>query len=185
MLFRSLLAFQSIYGYVYHQLTILIAMCMAGIAFGSWLGIRRIRSSDSPPCRTIATAQFLLALSGPALIFVVGLLSKISGVAATWLAAQFVFPALAALCGMLGGYQFPIATEIYLYDYNDDRSGRSRLGTLYAIDLLGGCAGALLLSGYLIPVFGFWKTAWLSAAVNLAPALLAARVSLEAKMSRA
>ncbi|MGA8149834.1 MAG: fused MFS/spermidine synthase [Terriglobales bacterium] len=176
-----LLAFQSVYGYVYHQLTILIAMCMAGIAFGSWLGIRRIRSSDSPPYRTIATTQFLLALSGPALIFVVSLLSKISGMATTWLAAQFVFPALAALCGMLGGYQFPIATEIYLHD----SSGRSRLGTLYAIDLLGGCAGALLLSSYLIPVFGFWKTAWLSAAVNLAPALLAARATLEAKVSRA
>jgi len=180
-----LLAFQSVYGYVYHQLTILIAMCMAGIAFGSWLGIRRIRSSESPPYRTIANAQFLLALSGPALILAVSVMSKISGMAVTWLAAQFVFPALAALCGMLGGYQFPIATEIYLYDYNDDRSGRSRLGALYAIDLLGGCAGALLLSSYLIPVFGFWKTAWLSAAVNLAPALLAARVSLEAKMSRA
>ena len=41
-----LLAFQSVYGYVYHQLAILIAMGMAGIAFGSWLGIRRIRSSD-------------------------------------------------------------------------------------------------------------------------------------------
>ena len=176
-----LLAFQSVYGYVYHQLTILIAMCMAGIAFGSWLGIRRIRSSDSRPSRTVATTQFLLALSGPALIFVVSLLSKISGMATTWLAAQFVFPALAAICGMLGGYQFPIATEIYLHD----SSGRSRLGALYAIDLLGGCAGALLLSSYLIPVFGFWKTAWLSAAVNLAPALLAARVSLEAKASRA
>ena len=179
-----LLAFQSVYGYVYHQLAILIAMCMAGIAFGSWLGIRRIRSSDSLPNRTMATTQFLLALSGPALIFVVSLLSKISGTAATWLAAQFVFPALAALCGMLGGYQFPIATEIYFYDNNNDRSGRSRLGTLYAIDLLGGCVGALLFSSYLIPVFGFWKTAWLSAAVNLAPVLLAARVSLEAKMSR-
>jgi len=178
-----LLAFQSVYGYVYHQLTILIAMCMAGIAFGSWLGIRRIHSSDLPPYRTIATTQFLLALSGPALIFVVSLLSKISGTMTTWLAAQFVFPVLAALCGMLGGYQFPVATEIYLY--NDDSSGRSRLGTLYAIDLLGGCAGALLLSSYLIPVFGFWKTAWLSAAVNLAPSLLATRVSLEAKMSRA
>ncbi len=176
-----LLAFQSIYGYVYRQLSILIAMCMAGIAFGSWLGIRRLRSRDGPPCRNIATTQFLLALSGPALILVVSLLSKISGTAATWLAAQFIFPALAALCGMLGGYQFPLASEIYLHDNN----GRSRLGTLYAIDLLGGCAGALLLSSYLIPVFGFWKTAWLSAAVNLAPALLAARVSLAAKLSRA
>ncbi len=176
-----LLAFQSLYGYVYHQLAILIAMCMAGIATGSWLGIRHIRSSDSPPYRTVATIQFLLALSGPALIFVVSLLSKISGMAAAWLAAQFVFPALAALCGILGGYQFPIATEIYLHD----SSARSRLGTLYAIDLLGGCAGALVLSSYLIPVFGFWKTAWLSAAVNLAPALLAARLSRAAKVSRA
>ena len=176
-----LLAFQSVYGYVYHQLAILIAMCMAGIACGSWLGMRRIRSSESPPYRALATTQFLLALSGPALIFVVSLLSKTSGMAATWLAVQFVFPALAALCGMLGGYQFPIATEIYLHD----RSSGSKLGTLYAIDLLGGCAGALLLSSYLIPVFGFWKTAWLSAAVNLAPALLAARISLEARMARA
>ncbi len=176
-----LLAFQSVYGYVYHELAVLIAMCMAGIAFGSWLGIRHIRSSDRPPCRTIATTQFLLALSGPALIFVVSLLSKISGIATTWLAAQFVFPALAALCGMLGGYQFPVATEIYLHN----RSHRSGLGTLYAIDLLGGCGGALLLSSYLIPVFGFWKTAWLSAAVNLAPALLAVWVCREAKMSRA
>ncbi|MGA7558507.1 MAG: hypothetical protein WBW12_06295 [Terriglobales bacterium] len=182
-----LLAFQSVYGYVYQQLAILIAMGMAGIAYGSWLGIRRIRSNDSPPYRTMGTTQFLLALSGPALIFVVSLLSKISGMTATWLAAQFVFPALAALCGMLGGYQFPVATEIYLHDRDNmnDLGGQSRLGALYAIDLLGGCVGALLLSSYLIPVFGFWKTAWLSAAVNLAPALLAARVSLEAKMHRA
>jgi spermidine synthase len=175
-----LLAFQSVYGYVYHQLAILIAMCMAGIAFGSWLGIRRIRSSDRPPYRTLATTQFLLAFSGPALIFAVSLLSKISGMATTWLAAQFVFPAFAALCGMLGGYQFPVATEIYLHD----NGRRSRLGTLYAIDLLGGCVGALLLSSYLIPVFGFWKTAWLSAAVNLAPTLLAVRVGLAAKRSQ-
>jgi spermidine synthase len=176
-----LLAFQCVYGYVYEQLAILIAMCMAGIAFGSWLGLRRIPSSDSPPYRAIATMQFLLAISAPVLIFVVSLLSKISGIATTWLAAQFIFPALAALCGMLGGYQFPIATEIYLHG----RSGRSGLGTLYSVDLLGGFAGALVLSSYLIPVFGFWKTAWLSAAVNLAPVLLAARISQEAKMSRA
>ncbi len=176
-----LLAFQSIYGYVYHQLAILVAMCMAGIAFGSWLGIRRIRSSNRPPYRTIATTQVLLAFSAVSLTFVISLLSKVSGMATTWLAAQFVFPALAAMCGMLGGYQFPIATEIYLHD----SSGGSRLGTLYAIDLLGGCLGALVLSSYLIPVFGFWKTAWFSAAVNLAPVLLAARVSLEEKVSPA
>jgi spermidine synthase len=171
-----LLAFQSIYGYVYHQLAILIGLGMAGIGLGSWLGIRHTRSRGLPPYRILASTQFLLALSAPALIFVVSLLAKISGVASIWMAAQLAFPALAALSGVLGGYQFPIAAEIAL-------QGRSKLGTLYAIDLLGGCVGALLLSTYLIPVFGFWKTAWLCAAVNLAPALLAARINLGTQKS--
>jgi spermidine synthase len=173
-----LLAFQAVYGYVYHQLTILVGLCMAGIAFGSWLGVRRIRSSDEAPYRAMAITQFLLAGSLPALIFAVSLLSQIQGRTATWLTAQLVFPFLAAFCGVLGGYQFPIASEIFLKN-NDTRS---RLGMLYAIDLLGGCAAALLLSTYLIPVFGFWKTAWLGAAINLAPALLAVRVSLQTKV---
>lgn len=176
-----LLAFQSIYGYVYHQLAILIGLCMAGIALGSWLGILRAGRGNRLPCGALAANQFLLALSAPALIFGVSFLAKISGVAATWLAAQCVFPALAALAGMLGGYQFPIAAEIYLHG----RGGRAKLGALYAADLLGGCAGALLLATYLIPVFGFWRTAGLSAAINLAPALLAAWVSVEAMRSRA
>jgi predicted membrane-bound spermidine synthase len=98
-------------------------------------------------------------------------------VAATWLAAQIVFPALAALSGVLGGYQFPLATAMFLGDV----SGQRRLGVLYAIDLLGGCAGALVLSAYLIPVFGFWRTAWLCAAVNLPVMLLAALAGLEEK----
>ncbi len=176
-----LLGFQSVYGYVYHQLAILIAMFMAGIALGSWLGMRRVRSSTFPPLRAIATTQFLLALSGPALIFLVRLLSEISSATATLLAVQFVFPALGVLGGMLGGYQFPVATEIYL----GGNSPKASMGALYGLDLAGGCIGALLLSTYLIPVFGFWKTAWLSAAVNLAPALLATRVAWQARPPRA
>jgi spermidine synthase len=172
-----LLGFQSVYGYVYHQLAILIGLCMGGVALGSWLGMRRIGGNERAPRHAMATTQFLLAWSGPALLAVVWLLEKASGTAATWVAAQVVFPALAALTGMLGGYQFPLAAQIFL----QDREGRSRLGALYAIDLLGGCAGALVLSTYLIPVFGFWKTAWLAAAINLAPALLAARASMESK----
>ncbi len=177
-----LLAFQSVYGYVYHQLAILIGMFMAGIAVGSWLGIASIRARDHNSLMTVLAAiQYLLALSGPVLLSLMILLSRSSGMHGGLLVAQLAFPALAALCGTLGGYQFPIATEMYL------RDGRTQtgVGLLYAADLLGGCAGALLLSSYLIPVFGFWKTAWLSAAVNLVPALLATQVRLEAKLYRA
>jgi spermidine synthase len=175
-----LLAFQSFYGYVYHQLAILIAMFMAGMAMGSWLGVHRIRSSGKPHHASLAATQLLLAISGPVLLFFISRLSHMFGATESTLIAQLVFPALAAVCGMLGGYQFPIATEIYLHDSR----ARASLGTLYAVDLLGGCAGALLLSTYVVPVFGFWNTAWLSAAVNLAPALLAVRVGLERSRSR-
>jgi spermidine synthase len=165
-----LLAFQSLYGFLYRQLAILIALFMAGMAVGSWLGLRHIRRDGRPPGRAVAITQFVLALAAPLLMLVISLLAKLSGTTAIWLAAQCAFPALATLSGILGGLQFPQATQLY------GESGGRGLGWLYAVDLLGGCAGALLLSAYLIPVFGFWRTAWLSAAVNLAPALLAARI---------
>jgi predicted membrane-bound spermidine synthase len=80
------------------------------------------------------------------------------------------FPVLALLCGMLGGFEFPVASRIF--------SGRST-GTLYALDLAGSCLGAVLFSVYLIPVFGFLRTAVLAAMVSLAPAVMAVRSAPE------
>ena len=173
-----LLAFQSIYGYVYHQLAILIGLGMAGTAMGSWLALRCAQRGVRAPCRHMAWTQLLLAIACPALIGAATLLARLTAPTGTWIAAQLLFPALAALAGALGGFQFPIANAVYLGGAN--KSGG--LGTLYAVDLLGGCAGALLLSTYLIPVFGFWRTAWLCAAINLAPALLAARAALAGRV---
>jgi len=175
-----LLGFQSLYGYLYHQLAMLIALFMAGIALGNWLSMRRVRPGHAPPSRAIAVVQLLLAVSAPAMMLVISALSQVSSRIATMLAAQLAFSGLAALGGVLGGYQFPLATAVYVRDSNR----AAPLGTLYALDLLGGCVGALLLSGYLISVFGFWKTAWLSAAVNLAPAFLSARAAWESKAPR-
>jgi hypothetical protein len=62
-----------------------------------------------------------------------------------------------------------------------DAAPRNGLGALYALDLAGGCAGALALSGFLIPIYGFWPTAWITAAVNAAALLLAMQANLRAK----
>jgi hypothetical protein len=123
----------------------------------------------------LATIQLLLALSAPALLLAIASNSDFSSRTATWLAAQIAFPALAAFAGILGGFQFVTAAGIFLRG----RGQGAGLGLLYAIDLLGGCAGALALSTFLIPVFGFWRTAWLVAALNAAALLLAARARLE------
>ena len=166
-----LLGFQAVYGYVYTELAILIGLFMTGIALGSWLGMRRERANRS---WTLAAAQLLLALAAPALLLAVSAIAGFSSRAATWLAAQIVFPALAALAGLLGGFQFVTALGIFLRG----RGERAGFGLLYAIDLLGGCIGALALSTFMIPVFGFWRTAWLGAAINAAAVLLATQASL-------
>ena len=77
-----------------------------------------------------------------------------------------LFTLLSLLSGALGGYQFPVASRV---------SSARAPGTLYALDLAGGCAGAILFSAWLIPVFGFFRTSLLIALVDLPPAIAAWR----------
>jgi predicted membrane-bound spermidine synthase len=69
---------------------------------------------------------------------------------------------------MLGGYEFPLASRIFF------AAGKWRSpGTLYALDLAGSCAGAVLFSTWFVPVFGFVRSAVLTAMVLLATAAMA------------
>lgn len=131
---------------------------------------------DSSDRFALPAAQLLLALAAPALLIVLSAIGDFSSRTATWLAAQILFPALATLVGMLGGFQFVTAANIFLRE----RREVAGFGLLYAIDLLGGCIGALALSTFLIPVFGFWRTAWLVAAMNAAALLLVLWANLSA-----
>ncbi len=145
-----LLGFQAVYGYVYHQLAIVIAGFMAGMALGSWLGLR---GSTAFRLWSLVRLQLVAAASGLALC---GLLAV----------SHLLYPVLALLCGLLGGYQFVVASRL---------SPAACTGTLYALDLAGASAGAILYSAYLIPVFGFYRSALVMAVVNLAPVLAASR----------
>jgi hypothetical protein len=148
-----LLGFQAVYGYVYHQLAILIAMFMGGMAVGSWRGLRA-RSN----LRRLALLQTVAAAAPLALCLIMEALPTFR--------AAFVFPLLALFCGLIGGYQFPVASRIYF----SERPGRSP-GALYALDLAGSCFGALLIGAFMIPLFGFRRTALVIAVVCLTPAL--------------
>lgn len=180
-----LLAFQAIYGYVYHQLAIVIAAFMVGMAWGARLATVRAPKSFDPfnavpaarrELRAVAGLQLLAALS-PLLLYVLfDFLGRVQSLPGLTLVSQIVFPALALLTGMLGGYQFPLASRIYF----SGAKGLSRgPGALYGLDLVGACLGAVALSAYLFPVFGFLRTALLMAVGNLVPAVLAALAVLD------
>jgi spermidine synthase len=177
-----LLGFQAIYGYVYHQLALVIAAFMVGMAAGSWRGLRRSGEANGQMSEALVarteirwlTGLQIAAAASPLLLYL--LFVSVAGVESSlglFLVSQILFPALALLSGMLGGYQFPLASRIYFA--GAERSTRSP-GTLYALDLLGAALGAVLLSAYLFPVFGFLKAALLMAAANLAPAALASAI---------
>jgi spermidine synthase len=166
-----LLAFQAIYGYVYQQLAIIIAGFMLGMSLGSRWGLGRGARAGSPrDAHRLFRLQLLAALSPMLLCLLFDTLATIKNPATVFLVSQILFPVLAVSCGLFGGYQFPVATRIFFSDSNHKASAP---GTLYALDLAGACLGAVVLSSYLVPVFGFQETAWLMAVVNLAPAVLA------------
>ena len=171
-----LLGFQALYGYVYHELTILVALFMVGLALGAgWALVWKSASgsvSGGRDLRRLAGLQILLA-SSPLLFY--GLLAQLGRVASPWgqrAASDVLFPGLAMAAGLLGGFQFLLASRIYFADEGSP-------GVLYALDLAGACAGALALSLLLIPVYGFLRTAILIALLNLAPAAMAAACSRE------
>jgi spermidine synthase len=157
-----LLAFQAVYGYVYQQLAVVIAAFMAGMALGSWLGMRPAAWSGM---RVLGITQMLAAAAPLVLLGLFEAMGPagIPNLVASWIA----FPALALACGMLGGYEFLIASRIFF------AGTAHRPGTLYAFDLAGSCLGAILFSTWLVPVFGFLKTALLSAMVSLAAVAMA------------
>ena len=92
-----------------------------------------------------------------------------------------IFPVLALIAGLLGGYQFPLASRLY---FAGAANPLRNPGILYGLDLLGACLGAVALSAYLLPVYGFLRTAILMGVVNLGPTGLAAWAAGEMRVRR-
>ncbi len=207
-----LLGFQALYGYVYQQLSILVALFMVGMATGAWLALKSStprrggsrtaptivggggyegQRIDQPPpgpllsqgrgYLRLALLQLLAALAPLLLYAVFVLLEGVRSQAALLTTSQLLFPLLALIAGLMGGYQFPLASRIYFAPSNNSNGDP---GTLYALDLLGACLGAVALSAYLLPVYGFLRTALLMAVVNLATAGLATLSAFEARRLR-
>jgi len=75
----------------------------------------------------------------------------------------WLFPCLTTGAGLIGGIQFPLANRLY---FRSNRSVKKVAGFLYASDLLGSSAGALLTSAFLIPILGLFTTLLLLAFYN-------------------
>ncbi len=147
-------AFQSIYGYVFSWIGILVASFMAGAAGGAMLLTKLLARIQD--CFRVFTA-IELAIICFALMFPVVFIA-----ASTYLDEPGDFPyfkilflAVSFISGFLTGAQFPLANKLYL-----EKSGSlsETAGLLYAADLLGGWVGGIVGAVVLLPVLGLTGT---------------------------
>jgi len=164
-------------------------------------GYRRQRPGQPPPnpllsqggeYRKLALLQLLAAASPLLLYALFVLLASVRCLPALLTINPMVFPLLALIAGLLGGFQFPLASRLYFSGSppldpllnQEGTQTQGNPGILYGLDLFGACLGAVALSAYLLPVYGFLRTAVLMAAVNLGPAALAALAAFELRARR-
>ena len=157
-----LLAFQSFYGYVYHQVCLLVTAFMAGMTFGAWAGQRSRGGASLPariPCRSLLVIQVLVVLYALSLPVLLGWFTQhgLSRTHPSYVGHAFFLLSL-AICGALVGAMFPLVSAACarLTPNGEARAG----GALYAADLAGACAGALLVSAAMLPLWGVHQTCW-------------------------
>jgi len=156
-------AFQALQGYLYGQIGALVASFMAGLALGSWsvtrwLERRRVARADSG--RWFLITEALLVGFWVALPLALWALARpfLPGPVAA--AVPAILYGLNVLAGFLVGLQFPLANHLL------GASGRVA-GALYAADLVGAFAGAMLTATVLMPVAGMVGTCGLLALLKL------------------
>ena len=159
----ALLAFQIIYGYLFYELGVILTSFMIGLALGGYLVIKTMPRIKKDMLLLITT-QGAVALYALVLPIFFLMLAKSRNQGLSWLGANMIFPFLAIVAGLLGGFQFPLANKIYIEE--DKRLGRTT-GLNYGVDLLGSCLGALLTATFLIPVMGITKTCLIAAMINI------------------
>jgi spermidine synthase len=167
-----LLAFQALHGYVYHEVSLIVAAFMFGVALGGGVMNRLIaakRTPDAVDSSVLGWAKrplrVLIAAQGVAMLYALLLpITLLKAAALPW--PNLSFPLLTLVAGFLGGMDFPRAAEL-----TTGSVGRVA-GLIYGADLVGACLGAFLSSALLIPVLGIPQTCYAVALLSLAGVVL-------------
>jgi spermidine synthase len=140
--------FQSIYGYVFSWIGLLVTFFMAGTAVGAMTATRVLPRTKNCLKLFIKTEIAIICFSlGLPFVFLVAFPYMDS----PGIILRILFLVVSFISGLLIGAQFPLANKIYL---KDETSLSRTAGLLYASDLLGGWLGGVVGGVVLLPVLG-------------------------------
>jgi spermidine synthase len=149
-----ILSFQTLYGYAYGWIGLLVAAFMAGLALGSWMMNRDLKRSQDWIMTLIGLESFI-ALFCLLVIFILYFLYSSGREPVNLWTDRIGFLLMNLLSGFWVGLEFPLSSMIFTG--SEEGVGRTA-GILYASDLLGAWAGALLVGVIFIPVLGILLT---------------------------
>jgi spermidine synthase len=157
-------AFQSLYGYVFSWIGLLVAAFMAGAAGGAGLtSLKPARAADDLRLYR-KTELFIIGFAVACSLVFLAVPSLPDGLADDFV-LKLVFILVSIICGLIIGAQFPLANRIYL----QHNPGVTRTaGLLYAADLLGGWFGGIIGAVILLPVLGLFGASLAVALLKLA-----------------
>ena len=163
--------FQTFYGYLYHQIGLLIAIFMFGVALSSFFITQRLDriKRDSLLFIKIEIVIIFFSFLFP---FVFSISSQYLEKTATSLLVYTVFLIMSFSSGAWIGLQFPLATKIYLGTPARGRTFGHAAGLLYGADLLGGFFGGLFGGVLLLPILGLKDSCFLMAMIKISSGIL-------------
>jgi spermidine synthase len=149
-----ILSFQTLYGYAYGWIGLLVAAFMAGLALGSWMMNRDLQRSQDWTMTLIGLESFI-ALFCLLVIFILYFLYSSGKEPVNLWTDKIGFLLMNLLSGFWVGLEFPLSSMIFA---GNEKGVARTAGILYAADLLGAWAGALLVGVIFIPVLGILLT---------------------------
>ena len=150
--------FQIFYGYLYYKISLIITALMAGMALGSWWGIKKLNKSK---IRSLIIIHSLIILFFLAIFF--GFYLLFENPPKPSILIEITFLISAGLIGGIVGFEFPIVNKLYLQNKNNTSK---QAGVIYGADLIGSCLGASLISIFILPIFGVFQSLILLGILN-------------------
>jgi spermidine synthase len=147
-----LYTFQTLYGYVYSMVGLVVGVFMFGLVLGSLAMTWQIGQAAKDPrrrpgLRTVVALDLALTVFAAGMVLVLALLRNAT---ADW-PVEIVTFALVAVSGVLGGLIFPLAAAVRL---EEEPSAGRVAGSVGAADYAGACLGALATGTLLVPILG-------------------------------
>jgi spermidine synthase len=163
--------FQTFYGYLYHQIGLLIAIFMFGVALSSFLITQRLDRIEKESLLFLKIEIVIIVFSF-LFPFVFLVPSQYLETPAVSFLIYPVFLIMSFLSGAWIGLQFPLATRIYLEARAKGEIFGHTAGLLYGADLLGGFVGGLFGGILLLPILGLMESCFMIAMIKISSGIL-------------